>query len=681
MVEAGPATAPSDTALISTGLNFPDALASGPLAYKGGHPIGISNGTDMPDQIIDALKAVGVDKALVVGGPLSVPQSVIDELNAKGITVQKRLARTTAGQTNRSGTAAEVAEYAVANLGFSNAGVNVASGRPAGDGADALSGGPLSGQQNRPVLITNTENAPGTATVGYLKSHACTLTDGNIFGGPLAISAAAEATMQAAARDCATNQAYTVTPASKTSVAPDKTITYTVGGLTSGDSIRIALVDPAVYDAATGTFELDAQNRHALLTDATNVVITKINGVDVSNAVAKDFTANGSTVTFTVADTTANAAQAVPVVFKKSSASDTSLDVNLDGKPLESAGVGGEADFVPAAVPAPAENDTATVDGAVTSVNDNTSFVTDDAANTGSLIMRSTDNYELNGSSVTEAQFQSILSVDDVVSVDYVKGADAASPSTFNITTDAFPSNGEATSALGTPTADGNTVSIDYAHPVDATIGGTSYQIERRQVVSSIPGPWSAVKSGTVESHSTQTYTETPSNGTYQYRMVYTAPAFSGSGPATGTASTEVDVPSTPAATTAPSTERTYTTDNSTAINSLGAGDTFKIVFNKAITAPIQGATITVTDGTDTGTFTYTASDSTVAGASTFSVNSSAVTIDGATLDAGQVLTVTVLKDPANVINFPATITAYTGIANSAGPATVDSNTGIITQK
>ncbi len=173
-------------------------------------PVGLSNKGDISDYVIAALKADGVDHAIILGGPLAVPQSVIDKLAANGIQFVTRL-QGSAGNTGRSGTAAAVAQYAVDKLGFTVNNADVASGRVAGDGADALAAGPLSGKENTPLLITETESVGGAA-VNYLKAHANTLQSGRIYGGPMAITNALEATLEQAAQSVTSNQSYSVTP-------------------------------------------------------------------------------------------------------------------------------------------------------------------------------------------------------------------------------------------------------------------------------------------------------------------------------------------------------------------------------------------------------------------------------------------------------------------------------------
>lgn len=527
IVEAGPATAPSDIALVTTGLNFPDALSAGPLAYKGGHPVGLSNGADMPDDTIDALKAAGVDQALVVGGPLAVPESVITELEAKGIDVLQRLARTTAGQTNRSGTAAAVAEYAVDNLGFSVEGVNVASGRAFGDGADALAGGPLTGMQNRPLLITENESVAGSATLQYLREHAQTLSDGIIFGGPLAITPALEAEMEAAARSVTTNQDYTVgdgTAATNTvsSSGTDSSGArqYSVSGLDATKSYDVALF-PAenVKTDANGVVSFDPNTQVA---DNSGVSIEVVNGVAnvaaaetapgvyTGDAHVNNVGANNGTINFTIDSVVQDSV--VPVVFLDAD-NDNTVDLDANKQPTEEFGVGGKKTWNPAAA---TTGELGAVDEVITSVdkaantivttratykydeNDTFYVVTgeaataDDAATpaTNEAVTADCDNP---ANQATFAEFEAQLSKNDQLDESTFYQANSALPSTFCLE-DQAPSapSASTTAALTKDTTvaftvtgitAGDTVTV-YGGPDDNDAFSKSEDVQRGQTTT-----------------------------------------------------------------------------------------------------------------------------------------------------------------------------------------------------
>jgi len=187
-------TAKSTTAILATGQNFPDALGGGALSYAKGMPLAITQTDNLPASTLKALQAAGIKSVILLGGPTIVTQKVVDALAAGGVSVLTRLAG-----IDRAATSALLAEYEI-NEGFLSTGVNVASGFAVGGGADALGGGALSGQQNRPLLITNSAVQAGPGVEAFLTGHAKSLVGGYLIGGTGAVSAAIAATMTADAR-------------------------------------------------------------------------------------------------------------------------------------------------------------------------------------------------------------------------------------------------------------------------------------------------------------------------------------------------------------------------------------------------------------------------------------------------------------------------------------------------
>ena len=194
--------ASTNTALLATGRNFPDALGGGALAFAEKMPLAITEADDAPDNVVKALDRAGITKVLVLGGKDVVSDAVVQELADSGISLVKRF-----DGVDRADTAAQLAEYEITQYNFSKTGVNVASGYNNGEGADALSGAPLTGQQDRPLLITKTENAPGPAVLKFLGDHSATLAEGTIFGGVDALTKDAENQMvKAVLKDGALNE-------------------------------------------------------------------------------------------------------------------------------------------------------------------------------------------------------------------------------------------------------------------------------------------------------------------------------------------------------------------------------------------------------------------------------------------------------------------------------------------
>lgn len=494
-----------------------------------------------------------------------------------------------------------------------------------------------------------------------------------------------------AASPLAINQTFTVTGGS-TEVALDGSRTYTVTGVTSGEALRIVLLDPEVVDGdkidiTAGVDSLG--NRLATLTTAADVTVDTINGVTLgAAAVAVDFTPQATSFTFRVKNDDA-AVKTVPVVFKKVAAADDTLPVNLAGAPKQAFGIGGQVEFK-AAVATVAESDSiadlaavtdddgdGTVAAQVHSLIGTTGFRikndnADGTASAGQLIMRDHDVYQYAGATITRAQFQSILGVDDTLGGKYVKGSTDADKSTFNIETDVVN-----VPVLDSVTTDLGQVTVKWTPGTQSSPNGTTFTLQRRGVTAGedpivalpgTPGEFTTVFTGTVSSLSQQTFVETLTSGSYQYRIQTSLPAFTGATKPADVDGAEVVV-STSATATAPTLRRVYLTSNASDINNLSSGNVFKVVTTQAMNTPATGATLTV----GTKVFTFTAATSTAAGSATFSVNTAAETVDGVSHSAGKVLTVTLLANPVDgPLPFDAdlNLTAASGIGNNAGVLT-----------
>src|SRR5690606_21672325 len=114
----------------------------------------------------------------------------VAELATEGITVRQRF-----DGEDRSHTSQLVADWALANMDFSDTYMYVATGDNRSFGVDALSGGPLAGKNTAPLLITRSIDNPDNV-VDYAEAHADTLEGGDIFGGPNAVSPAAQTAIE-----------------------------------------------------------------------------------------------------------------------------------------------------------------------------------------------------------------------------------------------------------------------------------------------------------------------------------------------------------------------------------------------------------------------------------------------------------------------------------------------------
>lgn len=203
------------TAILSSGENFPDALAAGPMAYTGteaangndvGFPILLTHSDVLAPQAQQGINDLGIKQVIVTGGDLAIAPAERTALQSQGINV------ILLAGPNRMGTAAAIASFetavpaaatataaAVNGLSYTNSHANLARGD---DFADALSGGPHAGAETSPILLTLNPTTLSSETATYLQTHSAVaftaagngaaggLTSLHIFGGPLAISPA-----------------------------------------------------------------------------------------------------------------------------------------------------------------------------------------------------------------------------------------------------------------------------------------------------------------------------------------------------------------------------------------------------------------------------------------------------------------------------------------------------------
>ncbi|PKQ19886.1 MAG: laccase [Actinobacteria bacterium HGW-Actinobacteria-6] len=168
------------TAIVTTGLNFPDALAAGPLASAKGWPIYLVRPTGIGAANAAAMNAAGVTKALVLGSTAAAPASVTSDITSMvGATV------TRLEGPNRYATAVKIAEYGVANAGLKWDGVAIATGQNFPDG---LAAGAAQGY-NRSVLLLTPTNWLAPATQAALLAHKNDIVKVRFIGSDAAVSA------------------------------------------------------------------------------------------------------------------------------------------------------------------------------------------------------------------------------------------------------------------------------------------------------------------------------------------------------------------------------------------------------------------------------------------------------------------------------------------------------------
>ena len=143
------------TVFLATGENFADALAVGPLAYRGDHPILLTRRTQISQDVLDYIDDTDTEHVVILGGTAAVSRGVESAVQGLGV-------RTSRWQgASRVETALEIA------------GVLLGSGSPEScfDGAeaglalawrhpDAIVSGPYLGELCAPLLLTDRNSLP-----------------------------------------------------------------------------------------------------------------------------------------------------------------------------------------------------------------------------------------------------------------------------------------------------------------------------------------------------------------------------------------------------------------------------------------------------------------------------------------------------------------------------------------
>lgn len=143
----------TDTAIIATGENFPDALAISSFSAIKQMPIFLSSAEGISHSVADIMKKIGVSQVIIVGANDVVSRGIEDWLNEHGFKVIKRL-----GGEDRYETAVLISNYAL-ECGLSKNFIFVATGR---DFPDALCAGAVAAKDEfkAPILLAVKEGIP-----------------------------------------------------------------------------------------------------------------------------------------------------------------------------------------------------------------------------------------------------------------------------------------------------------------------------------------------------------------------------------------------------------------------------------------------------------------------------------------------------------------------------------------
>lgn len=161
---------------VVTGVNFPDALATAPVAGRDGSPILLTAPTSLPGSTRDELARLRPNEIVVVGGQGAVSDTVVAQLGAYAGQVRR-----VAG-SNRYATAAMVSTEFFSPNQVSRVFIVTGENFP-----DALAIGPVAGASGSPVLLVERDNIPNETRDELIRLNPRRI---EVIGGEGAISGA-----------------------------------------------------------------------------------------------------------------------------------------------------------------------------------------------------------------------------------------------------------------------------------------------------------------------------------------------------------------------------------------------------------------------------------------------------------------------------------------------------------
>lgn len=171
------ATATATLAVLTTGADFPDALAGGAAAATLGGPVLLTPRDGVPSAVIDEIRRLKVSRVLVLGGTRAVSETATTQLRFQNVEVER-----IAG-AGRYETAALVSRRTFASPAPV---VYVATGA---DYPDALGGAAAAGRQQAPVLLVAKATLPPATAAELDRLRPARIV---LLGGTGAVSTAVE---------------------------------------------------------------------------------------------------------------------------------------------------------------------------------------------------------------------------------------------------------------------------------------------------------------------------------------------------------------------------------------------------------------------------------------------------------------------------------------------------------
>lgn len=164
----------TDSIVLASGVNFPDALAGAPFAFKIDAPLILTEKSSIPKETLDTIKKLKPKTIYVLGGPIAIKDSVVNQLKSSGYTVKRVYG------TNRFGTAVAVGNQLRKHTQSTTAILAYGMNYP-----DALSVNSVASSNGYPVLFTEKESLPEESK-DALKSWG--IKNVKVIGGTLVVS-------------------------------------------------------------------------------------------------------------------------------------------------------------------------------------------------------------------------------------------------------------------------------------------------------------------------------------------------------------------------------------------------------------------------------------------------------------------------------------------------------------
>jgi len=164
-------------AYVATGSNFPDALAAGPAAAKGGGPVLLMQESSIPTAIATELTRLKPHKIVVLGGTAVISDAVVAKLRGYA----------TSGVATRIAGSDRYATAARTSAATFDAGVPVAYVATGASFPDALTGGVAAGRQGGPILLVRSTSIPSATATELARLEPGRIV---VLGGTSAISSA-----------------------------------------------------------------------------------------------------------------------------------------------------------------------------------------------------------------------------------------------------------------------------------------------------------------------------------------------------------------------------------------------------------------------------------------------------------------------------------------------------------